>query len=377
MAHVVLIGGLAESLTNFRGDLIRSLVDAGHRVTAMAATSSAEQIQAIESLGASFRAFPIQRNGLNPWKDLQTLLALRKTIRHLCPDVVLSYTIKPVIWGGIALADMERIRYYALITGLGFAFHGEGSLRKLLTSVVSGLYRSALARATNVIFQNTDNRDLFISREIVPASKCNVVLGSGVNVSSFCVEAFPESAPVFLLIARLLGAKGLREYADAARMVKKRYPEAIFQLVGPADPSPDGVSLQDVNGWHSEGVVEYLGPASDVRPFIAGCHVYVLPSYHEGMPRTVLEAMAMGRPILTTDVPGCRETVVPGENGYLVPMADADALAERMIWFLDNRGQWLKMGKASRHMAEELFDVHKVNAEMLNIMKLASEETDK
>ena len=189
-------------------------------------------------------------------------------------------------------------------------------------------------------------------------------------LNKFTVAPLPEEGMVFLTIGRLLGGKGFREYAMASCLVRKRYPDAVFRIVGPTDPSPDGISLDEVQQWQNEGTIQYLGETRDVRPFIAACHVYVLPSYHEGMPRTVLEAMAMGRPILTTDVPGCRETVVSGENGYLVPKADAGALAERMMWFIENRNQLERMGRASRSMAEERFDVRKVNAKILRIMGL-------
>jgi glycosyltransferase involved in cell wall biosynthesis len=189
-----------------------------------------------------------------------------------------------------------------------------------------------------------------------------------VDVNRFASTGFPPGPPTFLLIARLLSEKGLREYAAAARLVKERHPETVCQLVGPLDPSPDGITLEEINQWNESGDIQYLGDTADVRPFIAGCHIYVLPSYHEGMPRTILEAMAMGRPILTTDVPGCRETVQPGINGYLVPRCDANALAERMQWFIEHPDQWERMGHASRRIAEERFDVRRINEEMLQIM---------
>ncbi len=173
------------------------------------------------------------------------------------------------------------------------------------------------------------------------------------------------------MIARLLGAKGLYEYAAAAKEVKALYPEVMFHIVGPADPSPDAVPLSRVKSWHDSGVVCYHGAADDVRPYLAACHVFVFPSYYpEGVPRSVLEAMAVGRPVLTTDMPGCRETVNAGMNGFLVAKGDAAALAERMRWFIENREQWARMGAASRSLAEQRFDVRKVNADMLKIMGL-------
>jgi glycosyltransferase involved in cell wall biosynthesis len=169
-------------------------------------------------------------------------------------------------------------------------------------------------------------------------------------------------------MGRLLGEKGFREYVSAAELVKKRFPEAIFRLVGSEDPSPDGIPLSEVQEWHNEGWIEYCGSTKDVRPFLNDCSVFVLPSYHEGMPRTVLEAMSVGRPILTTDVPGCRETVISGENGFLVAKANAEALAERMIWFVENQDMWQKMGNKSRQLAEERFDVRMVNNKLISIL---------
>ena len=182
-------------------------------------------------------------------------------------------------------------------------------------------------------------------------------------------STFPEGC-VFLTLGRLLGDKGFREYATAAALVKKRYPDVVFKLVGPNDPSPDSIPVNEVQSWHEKGWIEYCGATNDVRPFLEECSVFVLASYHEGMPRTVLEAMSVGRPILTTDVPGCRETVDPGENGFLVPKADAEALAERMIWFIENSDKWKTMGIKSREIAEERFDVRKVNDKLISILGL-------
>jgi len=262
---------------------------------------------------------------------------------------------------------------------LGKAFNeGESFKQRMLTMLVSQLYRFSLSRASRVIFQNPDNRDFFEQKHIIDKDKASLVNGSGVNLAEFTATPLPLGKDViFLTIGRLLGAKGFREYAKAARLVKARYPETVFRLVGPTDPSPDGISLTEVEEWQNADIIQYFGATHDVRPFIAECHVYVLPSYHEGMPRTVLEAMATGRPILTTDVPGCRATVLPEKNGFLVSKADAKALAERMIWFIENRDRWEQMGQYSRRIAEEKFDVLRVNENMLDIMKLKEPRTAK
>jgi len=368
--HFVIVGALPQSLVNFRGDLIRDALNRGHRVTAMSSPATPEEIVNIEATGAVFHSFPVQRTGLNPLSDIKTLRTLRQIFSDLQPDIVLAYTIKPVVWSGIALSTLRTTcRFYGLITGLGYAFEGRGFAHGILRFLVTRLYRQALRRAEAVIFQNPDNRDIFVRNKIVSANHCCIVNGSGVDTVRFTSTRLPTEGQRFLLIARLLGDKGLREYAEAAAIVKTRHPDAEFHLVGPTDPSPDGIPLSVIEGWHKDGRIIYHGPAKDVRPYIANCHVYVLPSYHEGMPRSVLEAMSMGRPILTTDVTGCRQTVVPGLNGWLVPRQDAKSLAQRMNWFLENPSQWPKMGEESRRMALETFDVRIINAQMLDIIE--------
>ena len=372
MANIVLVGALPESLINFRGDLLDALVLAGHQVAAMAADTSSEVLTQLEEKGVNFCGYSVQRNGLSPSKDLDTLLALARQFRRLDPDIVLSYTIKAVIWSGIALMAKRRTRFFALITGLGYAFQDNaGWKRKVITGLASFLYWMALSRAEKVIFQNYDDLDVFVSKHIVKRSKCDVVNGSGVNLLRFREILPPKRGIVILTIGRLLGEKGFREYAQAARLVKAQYPEVIFQLIGSFDSSPNGINAEELEFWQKQGWVDYLGSVRDVRPYLQNCHIFVLPSfYREGLPRTIIEAMAIGRPILTTDNVGCRETVIPGENGYLVPKANAAALAERMIWFIENRDQWGRMGKRSRELVEEKFDVHKVNAQLMEIMKL-------
>lgn len=366
--NVLIAGAYPDSVVAFRGDLIRGLKTAGCEVSVLTAPATTEVQKQIEALGVQYQPYPVRRNSLSVRGDLQTLQALRAIFKRSRPEMILAYTIKPIIWGGIAARVVPNCRFYALVTGLGYAFQGGSLKRRLLNALVVRLYRFALRQAAAVIFQNADNRDLFVANGIVPLSKCHVVNGSGIHLERFPATPLPSGPPTFLLIARLLGEKGIREYAAAAVAVKARFPSARFLLVGPPDPSPDGLALDQVQAWHDAGTLEYLGATDDVRPFLRDCHIYCLPSYHEGMPRTVLEALATGRPILTTNVSGCKETVNPGQNGWLVPHADAEALAERMIWFLEHQDQWAAMGDASRKLAEENFDVVKINQEMLRVL---------
>lgn len=369
MLHIILIGTLPSSIVNFRGDLVRSLVLKGCRVTAFSSGATEDEITKIEALGANYCDYPVSRSGLNPIEDFKTFYYLKKKFAELNPDIVLAYTIKPIIWGGIAARSSGINNFYALITGLGYAFQKGSLLKSLLMLSVKGLYRSALKYAKGAIFQNKDNLQVFVDNELVNKERCFLVNGSGVDLSRFNVKPL-SSTPTFLLIARLLGDKGIREYVKAAEIVKIKHPKATFHLVGPTDPSPDGISLEEVKDWHDKGFIHYHGATEDVRPYIEMSNIFVLPSYHEGMPRTVLEAMASGRPILTTDVPGCKETVINDENGWLVEKANVGQLAERMIWFIENPNEWQRMAEASLAMVHNKFDVQKVNKELMKIMGL-------
>jgi len=367
---ICIIGALPSSLINFRGELIKSLVAEGHNVIAMASGASNMDVTDIEALGVKYVDYSVTRNGLNPFADMNTLKNFIVLFKKEKPDIVLAYTIKPVIWGGIATRFFSNMRFYGLITGLGFAFQHGNFKRNLLNAIATNLYRLALAKAKNVIFQNTDNLQVFLDKNIIVKEQGVRVNGSGVNLAHFTKCNITTSSIIFLTVARLLGEKGLREYAAAAKIVKQKYPDVTFQLVGPEDPSPDGIPISEVNQWHNDGYIEYLGSATDIRPHIINCNIFVLASYHEGMPRTVLEAMATGRPILTTNVPGCKETVIEGENGFLIEKQDVEQLVDKMLWFIEHQEKWQTMADKSHELAMEKFDVRKVNNELLKIMEL-------
>lgn len=371
---ILVLASFAPSLHNFRGALIEALLKHGLEVHAAAPglISDENTFTWLKDRGVVCHDAPLTRSGLNPLADIATLLRLVGLVRRIQPDVFLGYTIKPVVWGLIAARWTKVPKRVALITGLGYAFTGNsGGLRGVVRRVARGLYRTALKRATLVFFQNPDDRDEFKGLGLLPLDvPVHVVAGSGVDTSHFSVKSLPSGPIRFLLIARLLGDKGIHEYVEAARQVRKVWKEAEFHLVGGADPSPDGISEDKVSQWHESGDIIWHGHLSDVRSAIEQAHVYVLPSYREGTPRTVLEAMSMGRPIITTDAPGCRETVVPDVNGMLVPVKDSDALAGAMIKFLEQPNLIARMGTESRKLAEQKYDVHKVNAAMIEAMKL-------
>ena len=368
MKKIIVIGTLPSSLLTFRREMIESL-SVNNDVTCMASNATHDEINKISSLGCRYEEAIVKRSSLNPLNDIFYFFQLYKLFKKIKPDLLISYTVKPVIWGGISARILGIKYHYPIITGLGFAFQSNTFLKRILKFIVRLLYKISLKNSPKVIFQNNDNLLLFLKEGLITESQCSLVNGSGVNLNEFKFSEI-KSRKHFLLIARLLGDKGIREFVKAAKIIKKDHHDAIFEIVGPEDPSPDRISIEEINKWVKNGDIIYSGSTIDVRPFIDRCSVYVLPSYHEGMPRTVLEAMAMGRPIITTDVPGCRDTVINGKNGWLVKKSDEYELAERMMWFIENPEEGRKMGKKSYDLACDKFDVNKVNKTFLEIIEI-------
>ncbi len=376
MKKFLLIAGYADSLINFRWDLICAIQAKGLEVhvAAPGITESPPTLEKLRNNGVIVHDVPMQRTGTNPVEDFKTLIALRQLMQQVRPDHVLAYTIKPIIYGMLAAASVGIPHRAALITGLGYAFQdSEGSSKqKLIRRVTRQLYTRALAAADLTFFQNEDDQKLFTDLGIIrPGQNTVVVNGSGVNTEKFTPQPLPEGEEVhFLLIGRLLKDKGVREYVEAARRVKQKHPHAVFNLVGFIDSNPSSVTQQELDQWIQEGTVKFWGKLTDVRPAINACHVFVLPSYREGTPRTVLEAMATGRAIITTDAPGCRQTVENGYNGWLVPVQSAEKLAEAMERFLNEPELIEKMGQASLETARNKYDVNIINDFMLAQLKI-------
>lgn len=370
--RVLIVGSLSRSLVNFRGPLVKALAEAGLQVHAAAPSlhSDSDTADTLKSWGVTIHDIPMQRTGLNPVADIWTTSALYKLLFKIKPDAFFGYTIKPVIYGMLSARFVGVPGRFPLITGLGYAFTGEVTgKRKIIQRLARSLYRTALAKSTKALFQNPDDEALFRELKLLPDAVPSTVLnGSGIDVQQFEPAPIPTGSATFLLIARLLGDKGIREYVEAAHIIKNTYPSVTFRLVGDLDTNPDSIGQGELNKWVESGVIEYLGQLDDVRPAIVQTCVYVLPSYREGTPRTVLEAMAMGRPVITTDAPGCRETVVDGENGFLVPTKDSDALASAMKRFVENPELVITMGQRSREIAVEKYDVHKVNRAIMKEM---------
>ena len=371
--HIVLLGNTSRGVVNFWSVLVESLCAAGCRVTVFAPEGDADADAAIRAAGATLRHYPLDRKGLNPVRDMATVTSLYRLFRREKPDTLFCYTIKPVIYGCLAARFAGVRRRFATITGLGYMFEADSAVKKILMYLAALLYRLALLGAAAVFFQNREDKEVFETTGIVGSEhRVELTRGTGVHITHFAPVPLPPGSPVFLLIGRLLEAKGLYEYAQAARILKKRHPDVRFQLLGPPERGLGSVPLENVREWEREGIIEYLGETGDVRPYIAAASVIVLPSWREGTPCSVMEGMSMGRPAVVTDAPGCREVVFSGINGYMTPLRDPQALAEAMERFILHPEEISSMGAASRRIAVEEFDARKAAAHIMRVMGLRS-----
>lgn len=344
---------------------------AGYEVHVAGGASDAAQL--IEAAGMPFHPLPVDRGGTNPLNDLETLGQLLRLFRRLSPDIVHLVTIKPNLYGGTA-ARILRIPVVHAVSGLGYAFLGEMNLRRrMLRDALWFAYKTTFSRRRcRVIFQNPTDRDQFVAAKIVASDKTVLIPGSGVDTERFAAKDLPDGPPVVLLPARLLRDKGIVEFVEAARRVKKRFPEARFVLVGRVDEeNPAGIPEDEVQGWVNEGVVEWWGSMDNERmpETYAQAHLVVLPSYREGLPLAVAEAQAVGRACVTTDVPGCRDAIDPGVSGWLVPVRDATALAEAMEAALADRADLVRRSSSAADFARGKFAQDAVFAATLSLYR--------
>ncbi|MBQ5994444.1 MAG: glycosyltransferase family 4 protein [Clostridia bacterium] len=364
----ILISPKNRTVYNFRGDLVKEIISKGYEVVVTGPDST--DVEKITALGARFEEIPMNKTGTSITGDLKYCKRLYELFKAEKPDAVLSYTVKPVVYGSIAAKRAGVKNINGMITGGGYAFTATSLKARVIGIIVRTLYKIGLGKADNVIFQNKDDLEEFCSSGLVKKTKCHVVNGSGVNTAHFTPEPYPENVSFFML-SRLLKSKGVGEYLEAAKLTKQKHPEAEFYLLGKYETEmQDAIKKEDIEKYISEGVVERFEETSDVRPYYKKCSVYVLPSYREGTPRTVLEAMSAARPVITTDTQGCRETVTDGVNGFLVTVKDAEAVSEKMLYFIEHPEKISEMGKQSRRIAEEKYEVGRVNADMLKIMNL-------
>lgn len=347
---ILILANFDVGLYQFRRELIEALLKE-HQV--LLSLPDGDLIQPLEEMGCRFFDTPMERRGINPVKDLDLFLRYIKLLRQQKPDLVITYTIKPNIYGGLA-CRLLRIPYAVNITGLGTAFQKQGMLRKLVTF----LYRTALKKARVVFFENSGNRQVFLDEGIVAENKTCLLSGAGVNLEHYAYAPYPEAGTTrFLFVGRVMKEKGVEELFAAMERLNAEGADCCLDVLGGYEENyADTIQNYEQQGW-----LHYHGYVTDVRPFIEKAHCFVLPSYHEGMANTNLECAAMGRPLITSDIPGCKEAVVERESGLLCKPKDPDSLYETMKYFLtipsDQRAQ---MGKAGRRHMEEVFDKKKV-----------------
>lgn len=366
MRSIAVLSSHTPSLFWFRTDMMKEFIARGYLVYALG--NENEEIWKVKfsEFGIFYKQIEVSRNGLNPFQDKKTLDSIKKELKRIMPDKIFTYQAKTIIYGTMAANSLGITEVYPMIAGIGSVFLNNDLKSKLVRLVMVTLYRHSMRKCPAVFFQNYDDEQFFRHYGIIKHQKTVLVHGSGVNTTKFSVMPFPKE-PAFLCISRLIRDKGVYEYLEACRIIKKDYPTVRCLLVGPYDTNPSSLRPEDLKQFLDAGI-EYFGEQNDVRPFLKQASVYVLPSYHEGTPKTNLEAMACGRAIITTDAPGCRETVVDCENGFLIPVKNTEVLLEKMKWCIENPIMVKEMGRKGREMAERVFDVIKVNRSICEIM---------
>jgi len=360
---ILIICNYSSGLYTFRGMLIQELIKQGHTVKAIVPKLDDENEKKAENnlkkMHCAIKRIPMERRGMNPVKDLGLMRAYYATVKKMQPDLVLTYTIKPNIYGGM-VCRLLKVPYVVNITGLGTAFQGNGMLKQLVT----GMYKTALKKVKIVLFENVENRDIFVNTEIVPKNKTHVLAGAGVDLEHFQYAEYPESGDCtrFLFIGRVMQEKGIDELFQAMRKLNKNGYKCSLNILGGFEENySEKIKKYDAEGW-----LHYQGYQTDVRPFIEQSHCFVLPSWHEGMANTNLENAAMGRPVITSNIHGCLEAVEDGVTGYLCEKQNADDLYEKMKRMCELSYEERKaMGIAGRKHMEEVFDKKKVVEETI------------
>ena len=371
---IVMIGTTAACFYGFRAELIKNLNLKNITVYAFTTDNDALELEKISELGAIPISYQLNRGGLNPLADMLATYKLAQQIKQLKPDLVFSYFAKPVIFGTLAAKIAKVPKIIGMLEGLGYTFtdqpNGLSSKIKLIKAIQIFLYKLALPKLDQLILLNHDDKtDLLINNDI-EVKETYILGGIGLDLNQYKYSPVTKDLPIqFLFIGRLLKEKGIHDFIAAAQIVKEKFPQTTFTVLGGIDEANLGALTQgELTQSIDQNVIDYPGHVENIAEWIKQSHVFVLPSYREGVPRSTQEAMAIGRPVITTDVPGCRDTVIDGVNGFLVPKWNPQALAEKMIYFIEHPEQVRMMGDQSHKIAIEKFDAEKVNQRLLEIL---------
>jgi glycosyltransferase involved in cell wall biosynthesis len=363
---VAVLSSHTPSLFWFRVDMMQEFARRGYKVYALGNEPEEEWTEKFAEKGINYLQINVKRNGLNPFQDRKTLKSVKKLLKEIKPDKIFTYQAKTVIYGTLAARSAGITEVYPLIAGMGSMFLSNSLKSRIVRFIMTLLYRKSIGKCPAVFFQNRDDEQIFRDSGIIKRQKVVLIHGSGVNTEKFEAAPLPEKA-AFLCISRLIRDKGVYEYLEACKKIKSEYNDVRCLLVGPYDTNPSALKPEEVQPFIDAGV-EYFGEQEAVRPYLEQCSVFVLPSYREGTPKTNLEAMACARAVITTDAPGCKETVTDGENGFLVPVKDVDAIYEKMKYCIEHPEEVKAMGEKGRALAKELYDVKKVNEQICSTM---------
>ncbi len=370
---IAVVTSNTKTLLTFRYDFLKALKATGAEVVVFGPNDVCKTavVRKLKDIDVPFFVIPIANTKLNPFQDFATYKVLKHLFKKQKITSVFSYTLKPVIYGSLAAKAAGVKTITSMMTGLGHLYTFHDWRTKLLRLVSDRLLKIAFKVNTTVFFQNKDDAQVLLDANLVPQEKVVLVNGSGVNLKEFPKTPLPQQTPLtFLFVGRLLKSKGFYEYCEAVKMVHKKYPGMRYQLLGGHHPNPAQLGKKEALKIMKDSFIEYLGEADDVLPFLQKAHVIVLPSYREGTPKALLEALSVGRPLITTNAPGCCETVSEEENGVLVHVADPWAIAEAMKLFIEHPEKLRPMADAGRKLAEDKFDVHKVNETLIKFLNL-------
>ena len=374
--RILLIGTTAECVYNFRKDLILALVAKGYQVYAFTTDNIPSELKKISALGATPVPYVFSRGGLNPLNEFKNTIILYQKIKKINPYLVLSYFAKPAIFGTLAAKMAKVPRIFAMLEGLGYTFteqpEGLSTKTKIIRKSQIALFKLALPLADGVIFLNPDDPKDLLYQNNIQVKDVHILGGIGINLADYPFSTKQINDNItFIFVGRLLKEKGINDYVNAAKIVKNKYPNTKFVVLGAADNSNFGsLTQKDIDSLVETNLIVYPGRVDTVNKWLEDSDVFVLPSYREGIPKSTQEAMAIGRAVITTDVPGCRETVIDGVNGFIVPKWNPQALAEKMIYFIENPEKISEMGYESYKIAQDKFDSYKVNDRLLKILGL-------
>ncbi|MFB9052821.1 glycosyltransferase family 4 protein [Formosa undariae] len=370
--NILIVASFSPSLIHFRGDFIKSLIASNFQVFTAAPDYPIQTRDQLNNMGAIPLSFKLERTGVNPLNDFNSILELKSLMKQNAIDIIFPYTVKPVIYSSIA-ANQLNIPVISLITGLGFTFTGLSTKAIILQRINEFLYKNSIRKNKLIIFQNKDDYKLFLERKILkPENKVDFVNGSGVNLDKYKFRENTKSTAAikFLFVARLIKEKGVHLFIEAAKVLKAKFPNSQFHIIGEPDQSPSAINISELNSLHNDGTIIYHGKQNNVEEHLYNSDVFVLPTYYrEGIPRSILEALSVGLPIITTDSPGCRETVELNYNGILVKTQDQDSLTHAMLYFLEHPEKVASYGIHSRAYAKSKFDVNLVNNKLITLIK--------